>query len=59
MEHLLLIEFSYNNSFQSSIGMASYEALYGRPYRSPMCWIESCEAILIGPKLVQEKIENV
>ncbi|RVW85785.1 hypothetical protein CK203_055380 [Vitis vinifera] len=39
-----LIEFSYNNSFQSSIGMASYEALYGRPCRSPMCWMESGEA---------------
>ena len=37
MEHLPLIEFAYNNSFQSSIGMAPYEALYGRPCRSAMC----------------------
>ena len=37
MEHLPLIEFAYNNSFQSSIGMAPYEALYGRLCRSPMC----------------------
>ena len=27
MEHLPLIEFTYNNSFQSNIGMTSYEAL--------------------------------
>ena len=54
VEHLPLIEFAYNNSFQSSIGMAPYEALYGRPCRSPMCWTESGEATLIGPELVQE-----
>ncbi|RVW90805.1 Retrovirus-related Pol polyprotein from transposon 17.6 [Vitis vinifera] len=30
----------YNNSYQSSIGMTPYEALYGRPCRSPLCWIE-------------------
>ena len=41
VEHLPLIEFAYNNNFQSSIRMASYEALYERPYRSPMCWMES------------------
>ena len=52
VEHLPLIEFAYNNSFQNSIGMAPYEALYGRPCRSPMCWMESSEASLIGPELV-------
>ena len=36
-EHLSLVEFSYNNSYQASIGMAPYEALYGRPCRSPLC----------------------
>ena len=29
--HFPLVEFAYNNSYQSSIGMARYEALYGRP----------------------------
>uniref|UniRef100_A0A2N9EEP8 RNA-directed DNA polymerase n=1 Tax=Fagus sylvatica TaxID=28930 RepID=A0A2N9EEP8_FAGSY len=38
--HLCLVEFAYNNSFQSSIGMAPYEALYGRKCRSPICWDE-------------------
>ncbi|KAL0454998.1 UNVERIFIED_CONTAM: hypothetical protein Slati_0839000 [Sesamum latifolium] len=37
-DHLPLIEFAYNNSFHSSIGMAPYEALYGRKCRSPICW---------------------
>ena len=48
-EHLPLVEFSYNNSFQSSIGMAPFEALYGRPCRSPTCWWESTDEILHGP----------
>ncbi|KAK1662686.1 hypothetical protein QYE76_050845 [Lolium multiflorum] len=37
-EHLPLAEFSYNNSYQSSIKMAPFEALYGRKCRSPICW---------------------
>ena len=39
-EHLPLVEFAYNNSYQASIRMAPYEALYGRPCRSPLCWTE-------------------
>ena len=35
-EHLPLVEFSYNNSFQASIQMAPYEVLYGRKCRSPI-----------------------
>ena len=36
-EHLPLVEFTYNNSYQASIQMAPYEALYGRSCRSPVC----------------------
>jgi transposase InsO family protein len=39
-EHLSLVEFSYNNSYQSSIKMAPFEALYGRKCRSPICWYQ-------------------
>ena len=39
-DHLPLIEFSYNNSFQTSISMAPYKALYRRKCRSSICWIE-------------------
>ena len=38
--HIPLVEFVYNNSFQSSIGMAPYEALYGRKFKTPLCWTE-------------------
>ena len=51
-EHLPLIEFAYNNSFHASIGMAPYEALYGRPYRSPVCWFRIGERQFFGPQRV-------
>ena len=59
VEHLTLIKFAYNNNFQSSIRMTSYEVLYGRPYRSPTCWMEFGEASLIGLELVQETMDKI
>ena len=46
--YIPLIEFAYNNSYQSSIGMAPYEALYDRRCRTPVCWIELNEHKVIG-----------
>ena len=57
--HIPLVEFVYNNSFQSSIGMAPYEALYGRKCRTPLCWTELSERKVIGPDLIQETKEKV
>ena len=39
--------------------MAPYEALYGRKYRTPLCWTELREKKVIGPYLIQEIEENV
>ncbi|XP_070005586.1 uncharacterized protein [Nicotiana sylvestris] len=58
-DHLPLIEFAYNNSYQASIGMALYEALYGRRCRSPVGWFEPAEVPLIGPEFVCEALEKV
>ncbi|EXC31837.1 Transposon Ty3-I Gag-Pol polyprotein [Morus notabilis] len=52
-------EFAYNNSYQASIRMAPFEALYGRPCRSPLCWAEKEERINLGPQFVREVIERV
>ncbi|XP_028108641.1 uncharacterized protein LOC114307430 [Camellia sinensis] len=57
--HLLLVKFAYNNSYHSSIGMAPYEALYGRPCRSPVCWAEVGDRSLLGPEIVQLTIEKI
>ena len=57
--HIPLVEFVYNNSFQLSIGMAPYEALYGRKCRTPLCWTKLSEKKVIGPDLIQETEEKV
>ncbi|GKA31719.1 putative reverse transcriptase domain-containing protein [Tanacetum coccineum] len=57
--HLLLVEFSYNNSYHSSVRCAPFKALYGRKYRSPIMWAEVGEGQLIGPELVQETTEKI
>ena len=57
--HLPLVEFAYNNSYHSSIGLAPYEALYGRPCRTPLDWFEVGERVVTGPELVQQSVEVV
>lgn len=54
-----LIEFTYNNSYHSSIGMAPFEALYCRRCRTPLCWHESGESVVLGPEMVQQTSEKV
>ena len=58
-KHLPLVEFAYNNSFHSSIGMSPYEALYGRPCRTPLCWTQVGERSMIGPEIVEETTEKI
>ena len=58
-EHLALAEFTYNNSYQASIGMAPFEALYGRKCRSPSCWTEVGETEITGPDIVLETTEKI
>ena len=57
--HLALMEFAYNNSYQASIEIAPFEALYGRKCRTPMCWDEVGERKLVGLELVQITSEKV
>jgi hypothetical protein len=47
-------EFSYNNSYQESLKMAPFEALYGRQCRTPLNWIEPGERAIFGPDIVVE-----
>ena len=58
-DHLPLVKFAYNNSFHSSIGMPSYEALYGRPCRSPICWEEAGDRTLLGPEVIEQTFEKI
>ena len=53
-DYLHLIEFAYNNGQQESLGMISYEALYGRRCRTPVTWDNPVNRVVIGPKLIKE-----
>jgi hypothetical protein len=54
-----LVEFSYNNSYQSSLKMALFEALYGRRCKTPLNWSQAGEREIFGPDLVLEAEEKV
>jgi hypothetical protein len=56
---LSLAEFSYNNSYQASLQMAPFEALYGRRCRTPLSWSQTGERKIYGPDLVNEAEEKV
>ena len=56
---IALVEFAYNNSYQASIQMTPYKALYGRSCRSLLCWTEVGESSITGPGLVRDTSEKV
>ncbi|GJZ89420.1 putative reverse transcriptase domain-containing protein [Tanacetum coccineum] len=57
--HLPLIEFTYNNSYHSSIKAALFEALYGHKCHSPVCWAEVGDAQLTGPEIIHETTKKI
>ncbi|KAF5781274.1 putative nucleotidyltransferase, Ribonuclease H [Helianthus annuus] len=58
-KHLPLVEFSYNNSYHTSIKAAPFEALYGRKCRSPLCWAEVGDSQITGPEIVLETSDKI
>ena len=58
-DHLPLVEFAYNNSYQASIQMEPYEALYRMPCRFPVCWMEVGERPSTGQDLVRDTFEKL
>jgi hypothetical protein len=54
-----LAEFSYNNSYQESIRMAPFEALYGKKCRTPLNWVEVGDRGHFGPNFILEAREKV
>ncbi|GKB26147.1 putative reverse transcriptase domain-containing protein, partial [Tanacetum coccineum] len=57
--HLPLVEFSYNNSYHSSMRCVPFEALYGRKCHSLIMWAKVGDGQLIGPELVQETTKKI
>nr|GEU62324.1 reverse transcriptase domain-containing protein [Tanacetum cinerariifolium] len=59
VNHLSLVEVSYNNSYHASIKAAPFKALYGQKCRSAICWAKVGEAQLLSPELIQETTEKI
>nr|GEY11295.1 reverse transcriptase domain-containing protein [Tanacetum cinerariifolium] len=57
--HLPLVEFLYNNSYHTSIKAASFEALYGRKCRSPICWAKVGDIQLTCPEIIHETTKKI
>ena len=58
-DYLHLVEFSYNNGHQSSLGMSPYEALYGRRCRTPVTQDNPVNRVVLGPELLKEMEQEV
>jgi len=57
--YIPLVEFAYNNSYQSTIDMPPFEALYGRKCRSLICWEEVGDRRIFGPDIILEAIDKI
>jgi hypothetical protein len=58
-KRLPYVEFSNNNSYQASLKMSSFQALYGRKCRTPLHWDQSGERQVFGPDILFEAEENI
>jgi hypothetical protein len=57
-EFLPLVEFAYNNSYQSTIKMAPFEFPYGQLCRTPLSWDRLEDRVPVGPEAIQEREEQ-
>jgi len=58
-EYLPLVEFSYDNPYQAALKMTPFEALYGRRCRTPICWDDLEDTLLLGPAMIQEMVNKI
>lgn len=53
-EYLHLVEFAYNNNYQTSLKLSPFEILYGRKCNTPISWSNPVDRIMLGPELLKE-----
>ena len=58
-DYLHLVESAYNNGYQASLKMSSFEALYGRKWSTPISWDNPADRAMVGPYLLKEMEEKM
>ena len=57
-DYLHLVEFPYNNGWQTSAKMSPFEVLYNRKRTTPISWDNPADRLMVGPEMLQE-MENM
>ena len=52
-DYIHLVDFSYNNNFQVSVGMSPFEILYGHKCNTPISWSSTVDILMLGPNLLK------
>jgi hypothetical protein len=58
-DYLHLVEFAYNNGYQDSLRMISFEALYGRKYDTPISWDNLADRVVLRSELIKDMEDQV
>ena len=59
VQYLPLIEFAYNSSYQATIRIPPYEALYGRKCQLSLYWDNVGKRQMLGPELIRDTCDKV
>ena len=54
VDYLYLVEFTYNNGYNNSIGMAPFQVLYGCFIYMPLSWDSLEDHILLGLEMLRD-----
>jgi hypothetical protein len=57
-DYIHLVEFAYNNGYQTSAKLSPFEVLYDRKCTTPISWDNPADRLMVGPKMLQE-MENM
>jgi hypothetical protein len=53
-DYLHLVEFAYNNGYQTSTKLSPFEVLYDRKCTTPISWDKPVDRLMVGLKMLQE-----
>jgi hypothetical protein len=58
-DYLHLVDFAYNNGYQTFLKMSTFEALYGKKCNTPVRWDNPANRIVVGLELLREMEEKM